>query len=130
MYSVILEKGVFLGLSLYRGLNTCYRCYKRAPPVRKLSVPEKMRFHQMRPHPDDGRMRGRRGVRRGHDRHDRSRGYPNALWTAYGGQRGQVPTFRTKAAQSGVYLTLRGECRSWSRKQLMAADMDGFPCLP
>ena len=25
MYSVILEKGVFLGLSLYRELNTCYR---------------------------------------------------------------------------------------------------------
>ena len=28
VYSVILEKGVFLGLFLYRGLNTCYRCYK------------------------------------------------------------------------------------------------------
>ena len=25
MYSAILEKDVFLGLSLYRGLNTCYR---------------------------------------------------------------------------------------------------------
>ena len=68
----------------------CYRCYKRAPPVRKLSVPGKMRFRQMRPHSDDGRMQGSRGVRRGHDRHDWSRGYPNAPWTAYGGQRGQV----------------------------------------
>ena len=72
-----------------------------------------MRFRRMRPHPDDGQMRGRRGVRRGHDRHDRSRGYPNAPWTAYGGQCGQVPTFRTKAAQSGVYSAPRGKCRPW-----------------
>ena len=32
VYSPVLEKGVFLGFSLYRGLNTCYRRYRRFPP--------------------------------------------------------------------------------------------------
>ena len=32
MYSPILEKGVFFGFFLYRGLNTCYKCYRRFQP--------------------------------------------------------------------------------------------------
>ena len=89
----------------------CYRCYKRAPPVRKLSVPGKMRFRQMRPHSDDGRMQGRRGVRRGHDRHDWSQGCPNAPWTAYADK---FPCPRRKLSTGGV-------------DALWTADMDKFP---
>ena len=72
VYSPILEKGVFLGFSLYRGLNTCYRRYRHDSPVGKNA--DRMRYDM----PAVDECEGGGGVRRGHDRHDRSRSRPTA----------------------------------------------------
>ena len=56
-------------------------------------------------------MRRGRGVRRGHDRHDRSRNRPTASVDGEWRPARQVFAFGMKAVQRGVYSVHRGKCR-------------------
>ena len=90
----------------------------------------------------------RRGVRRGHDRHDRSRGCPNAPWTAYGGRAQTSFHVWNESRSEGRLFGPQGRMPSiglWAvgtnephardktvhgrRRRRMAADMDKFPHL-